>query len=226
MTETKSLVDALVAIQADAPAITLDSENPHFHSRYPSLAGIMDRVRPVTAKHGIAIVQMPTLVDGQPALTTRLIHAPSGEAIESTMLLLPAREDPQGQGSALTYGRRYMVLSMLGLVGDEDDDANVASEATAGAMPVRTGERTDFASAKQKQFFQRLVKQGGLDSNQVEAVTRFAETLPTDRISAMIDAIRDDSDKAVAALLRLSDEWARGQSDVPIDTADFEPESG
>jgi hypothetical protein len=135
-----TLAEALVAIQAEAPAIPLDSTNPHFKSKFASLAGVMDRVRPVATKNGVAVVQLPTTQEGAPALTTRLIHS-SGEEIESTMLLLPSKPDPQGQGSALTYARRYMVLAMLGLVGDEDDDANAAS-GPAQAKPQAKPEGT------------------------------------------------------------------------------------
>lgn len=78
-----------------------------------------------------------------------------------------------------------------------------------------------FASDKQRKFWHRLLTNAGLDTNQNEAVTRYAETLPTDRISAAMDTLNSkdtqERDKAVAALLRLSDEWSRKQSDVPFD---------
>lgn len=131
MAEAKTLAEALVAFQADAPKIALDAENPHFRSKFPSLAGVMDTVRPALAKQSLGLMQLPSVVEGQPALTTRLVHGPSGESVESTMLLLPAKSDPQGQGSALTYARRYAVLGLLGLVGDEDDDGNAASAPAA-----------------------------------------------------------------------------------------------
>lgn len=38
-----------------------------------------------------------------------------------------AKADPQGAGSAITYARRYALVSMLGLNVDEDDDGNHAS---------------------------------------------------------------------------------------------------
>jgi hypothetical protein len=130
-TSPGSLAEALVAIQSDPPEIPLDATNPHFRSRYASLAGVMEKVLPVASSHGLAIIQLPTVTEtGAPALTTKIIHAATGEEQGSTMLLLPGKADPQGQGAALTYARRYMVLSMLGLVGDEDDDGNAASTTT------------------------------------------------------------------------------------------------
>ena len=44
------------------------------------------------------------------------------------MILHLPKSDPQGQGSAVTYARRYSYMSVLGLVADEDDDGNKASQ--------------------------------------------------------------------------------------------------
>jgi hypothetical protein len=55
-----------------------------------------------------------------------LHHVESGEETFQELGMLPARQDPQGIGSAITYGRRYLLMTMLGLVAD-DDDGNAAS---------------------------------------------------------------------------------------------------
>jgi hypothetical protein len=90
----------------------------------------MSAVVPQLNECGLIVTQLPTaiLVDGRPspALRTRITHAESGEHLEDVMLLM-GKEDPQGQGSAITYARRYSLMAMLGLVADEDDDGNKAS---------------------------------------------------------------------------------------------------
>lgn len=209
----KSLAEALVAVQLEAPQIPLDSTNPHFRSRYVSLAGVMEKVLPVTAKHGLAIVQLPTTLDGSPALTTKLVHV-CGESVESTMLLLPAKPDPQGQGSALTYARRYMVLAMLGLVGDEDDDANSASgrpngaKATATAHPRQSSERP--ASAKQKGLIHALSEKAGLSKAQQTALIQWTggvaqlDRLPMKKASELIKAMGEDGSGVPAILESLN----------------------
>ena len=131
MSET-TLAQALLAFQADPPPVHLDATNPHFKSKYASLAGVVAAVRPELVKHGLVISQQPSVLDGQPALTTRLIHAASGESQESTMLLVLEKPTPQSLGSALTYARRQSLLAVLNLVGDEDDDAEKA-ERRAGS---------------------------------------------------------------------------------------------
>lgn len=132
-----ALAKALLAFQKDPPPIHLDATNPHFNSKFASLGGVVAAVRPALTKHGLVVTQLPTVTaDGAPALETRLIHAESGEALSSHMPLLAAKQDPQAQGSALTYARRYALLAILGLVGDADDDAN-------GAQPRNGASRGD-----------------------------------------------------------------------------------
>jgi hypothetical protein len=61
-----------------------------------------------------------------PALRTRLTHVPTAEYEEDSMPLSAGKETPQGQGSAITYARRYSLMAALNIVADKDDDANAA----------------------------------------------------------------------------------------------------
>jgi hypothetical protein len=162
MAETthKSLLASLLAVQRDTPAVQKTKINPAFRSKYVSLDSLMETVMPVLNTHGLVWVTLPGRdPQGEPALSYRLIHAETGEAIEGTMPLMLAKGDPQGQGSAITYARRYSLMAVLGLVADEDDDGNKASRRTpapaaksnghtATAAPVE--QTTRPASAKQR----------------------------------------------------------------------------
>lgn len=128
----ESLAQALVAAQADMPAVEADAVNPHFKSKFVSLDHLIAKTRPVLNKHGLAIMQSPSHIDGQPALTTTIHHL-SGESVSATMPLLVAKEDMQGMGAALTYARRYAWAAALGICADEDDDGNQSSRPVAGA---------------------------------------------------------------------------------------------
>jgi hypothetical protein len=69
-------------------------------------------------KAGLVISQFP---DGD-GLTTMLIHADSGEYLSATYTLQVVRQnDPQAQGSALSYARRYGLTSVLNLAILDDD---------------------------------------------------------------------------------------------------------
>ena len=96
--------------------------------RYADLPGVLDVVRPELAKHGLAVVQCPCELDGEAALTTVLAHGASGEWLETTIKLRPVQGDPQSVGSALTYARRYALLSLFGIAADDDDDGKAASQ--------------------------------------------------------------------------------------------------
>jgi len=123
------LSTALVAFHSKMGKVSKDSVNPYFNSKYASLSTILTAVTPVLTEAGLSIVQMPT---GENELQTTLIHS-SGEWISSTMKLAPIKSDPQAQGSAITYARRYAVGAILSLNIDEDDDANAATHGRQSA---------------------------------------------------------------------------------------------
>ncbi len=163
----QTLAQALILFHKDAPKIALDGENPHFKSKFPTLAGIMEAVRPALAKNDLAIAQLPTTVEGQQALRTMLLHS-SGESLEDTMLLSVDKPGPQAHGSALSYARRYAVLAILGLVGDEDDDANAAqgaSEKKPAQKPAAKPSENGFGPEQVKRL--DLVKAALLDAGAI-----------------------------------------------------------
>lgn len=128
-----SLAQALLAFQAEGVKLQKNAINPHFKNKYISLDSLMESVLPVLNASGLVLLQLPTAIDGAPALTTRIVHADSGESVEATMLLQLQKSDPQSQGSAITYARRYAAMSFLGLVADEDTDGRAAARARGGA---------------------------------------------------------------------------------------------
>jgi hypothetical protein len=128
-TEMDKLSEALAAAQAEIGTVSLNKTNPHFKSKYADLSAIREACKEPLSKHGIALVQSPSVVEGRAVLVTRLFNK-SGQWIENELSLKPDRGDtPQAVGSAITYARRYAIASLLGIVADEDDDGNAASAA-------------------------------------------------------------------------------------------------
>jgi len=120
---------ALVAMQAEAEHANFDSKNPHFKSKYASLAEVIDTVKPILAKHELAVIQLPAYREAiGHVLCTRILHK-SGQWIEEEMKLNPIKDDPQGLGSSLTYSRRYSIPGVAMIASEEDDDGNAASHA-------------------------------------------------------------------------------------------------
>jgi len=123
-----TLAEALAAAQLEITDPAKDAVNPHFRSRYADLATVLKTVRPVLAKHGLAITQT-TQVDeqGRLLLVTRLHWR--DEELVGYYPIQPVKPDPQGYGSALTYARRYTIQAIVGVAADDDDDGNAASAA-------------------------------------------------------------------------------------------------
>jgi hypothetical protein len=134
-----NLGKALAKAQTQLSGVRTDSTNPHFKSRYASLAAVNDAVLPVLSANGIAVLQGLSSPDIKcVGVSTTFIHGESGEWWTEELFLPPARIDPQGFGSAITYGRRYLLMAMAGVATD-DDDGNEASK----SHPVRQEERAE-----------------------------------------------------------------------------------
>lgn len=121
------LAAALVKFQGGMDAIAKDGTNPFFKSKYATLENIVSAIRNPLLAQGLAFSQHPS---GENELTSFLIHQ-SGEYLASTVKMTPKDSSPQGQGSAITYMRRYALSAILGIVTDEDDDGNAASKVKA-----------------------------------------------------------------------------------------------
>jgi len=63
------------------------------------------------------------------------------------MKLAPIKSDPQAQGSAITYARRYAVGAILSLNIDEDDDANAATHGRQSAPATQANTPAPLKSA-------------------------------------------------------------------------------
>jgi len=94
--------------------------------RYAGLDDVLQTVRPVLTKHGLAITQTFEVCDGQTLLRTTLVHAGGGTHSGTFPMRWP--DDPQQQGSAATYARRYSLEGILGIAATDDDDASSAAE--------------------------------------------------------------------------------------------------
>ncbi len=121
-----AIAKALAAAQREIGVAHKDATNPHFRSKYADLKAIDEACRPALSKHGIAICQGTGNMDGFVSVTTRLMHADSGEWIESTLHIAPGKHDAQGVGSAITYARRFGLSALAAVPAGTDDDGEAA----------------------------------------------------------------------------------------------------
>lgn len=120
------LAKALSEAQKEMPVVAKEKLNPFFKSNYADLSAVVQTCSPIITKHGLSVSQFPDFDGEHDLLTTRLLHE-SGQWLEASMRLIPVKQDPQSQGSAISYARRYAYCACLGVVADEDDDGNAAS---------------------------------------------------------------------------------------------------
>ena len=92
--ETPDLIKALIAFRSNAPIVKFDSTNPHFKSRFASLAAIHKTVNPLLAEHGLAVVQFPISDESGIGCITRIIHE-SGQTMEERFTVPTTKSDPQ-----------------------------------------------------------------------------------------------------------------------------------
>lgn len=159
--EIKDLAAAMAKFQAELKPAIKGNTNPYFKSRYADLQACWDCCREALVKNGLSVVQGSRESNGEiVTVDTRLMHA-SGQWIESSLTMKPAKADPQGVGSAVTYARRYALSAILGIVADEDDDGNAAThnapkKALSVAEKATGAAKVEPLISKESEFFLTL----------------------------------------------------------------------
>lgn len=130
MNKSESIADlakALAAFQGEVKQPMKDKANPFFKSKYVPLENVVEAVTETASKHGLSFIQYPMNSENKVGVITILMHE-SGQWIESEPIFAtPAKQDPQGVGSTITYLKRYSLSAVFGITSDEDDDANTAT---------------------------------------------------------------------------------------------------
>lgn len=149
--EIKQIAAALVKAQLVIRAAIKDSTNPHYRSKYADLTSVIEAVKGPLLGNGIAFLQPVGFSETGVSVETILLHT-SGEWIAGTLNVPVSKQDAQGVGSAISYGRRYGLQAMCG-VPAEDDDGNAASttvEAPGGSITPSSGVKTRVPPARRK----------------------------------------------------------------------------
>jgi len=133
---------ALNAVEDVAKTETADTGR--FSYRYVPLAGVLDECKRVCQLHELSLFQSVTATDGLLSLTTHIIHS-SGGHIAFDPIQLPLPRDAQPLGSAITYLRRYSLMTIFA-ISTEDDDGKAATQA------ARTQAETGYRSGAEKRI--------------------------------------------------------------------------
>jgi hypothetical protein len=133
----KEIASALVKAQKEFGPALKSSTNPAFRSRYADLSACVEAVIDALNNNDIFMMQPTHECDNGVIVETIFIHS-SGEQISSGKLHVPAtKHDAQGYGSALTYARRYSLMTACGIAPEDDDGNSAAKPAQAKAAPAK-----------------------------------------------------------------------------------------
>tara|TARA_R110000751_G_C13698565_1_gene473106 strand:- start:344 stop:865 length:522 start_codon:yes stop_codon:yes gene_type:complete len=126
-----SIYKQLLSVQQEVGAISKDSKNPFFKSKYFDINKLIEVVNPVLSKHGLVLLQ--PIEDNK--VYSRLFDAESEKYVES-WLELPNLSDPQKIGSAISYYRRYTLSSLLGLQAEDEDGNGLKAKPKPVQKPI------------------------------------------------------------------------------------------
>ena len=154
-----SIASALATAQMKMGKALKSANNPHFNRKYADLSSVVDACMPALNECGIAVIQPTTDEDGTRYVETILIHGESGQELKCRVPLIVSKNDMQGYGSAVTYARRYGLMSMAGIA-PEDDDGDAAAKAAPKAETrtvtpdqfIKLRDKMEEASADEKQL--------------------------------------------------------------------------
>lgn len=155
---------ALAKAQGAMGAAKKTNTNPHFGSKFADLADVWGVIREPLSTNGIAVVQRVSNVDAGVCITTMLLHA-SGEWMRDRLVVPIVKNDAQAIGSAITYGRRYALSSMVGVAADGDDDGNAAARAgNSGGRYTPSADAEGKKQTKTDKTKEKLAEQKGAET--------------------------------------------------------------
>lgn len=127
--------NALNKVQGTLEPVVKDSVNPHFKSRYASLAAVNATIMGPLAENGFVLMQGGTEVAGKVWLKTTLTHK-GGHSESFIYPLNVTSENPQAMASAISYARRYSLCALLNLSTEDDDAETATAPHRAAASPA------------------------------------------------------------------------------------------
>lgn len=206
------LAGALAKAQAQIGTVKKDAKvnAGKYGYTYATLATVMESVTGPLSKHGLAVLQSLDQGDGRVTVTTRILHT-SGQWLEGDCVMPIGGGGAQAVGSAITYGRRYGLSALLGVVTDDDDDGVLAEAGASKSSGART--RTNVGQldevlgwikqAKSKAQLEGIGPKAKKLKGKDQPTARAAYQAKLDELSGTSPTVDEDLDKqAMEALAR------------------------
>lgn len=108
-----------------------------FSYNYADINSILEMLKPVLHEHGLCVYQPVTTRDQMTYVDTHIGDLHSDDELVFPGMAFSTSKDPQAAGSAITYYRRYCIVSLFALQAGDDDGSHArqAAEAAQGPHP-------------------------------------------------------------------------------------------
>ena len=179
--EAESLAQAMAMAFAEIEAATKATAGQVGQQKYKyaDLTSVIEAIKPALVAHNLFFTQSPRPNDRGVEIET-IVHHAGGECLSLGSLFVPAaNNNAQGFGSALTYARRYALVTAFG-VPVEDDDGKAATAAppapkAATEAPAKRGAQHSALKTELRGFVHEL--NGCGDADQLSAFLKTTDAL-------------------------------------------------
>jgi hypothetical protein len=138
--------NALAEAQAEMDPVRKDCQNPQTRSQYASFYALDEAVRPVYTSKGLTVSFDTDPANSKPGEIMVLAYVSLGAFTRTYRIPMPAdgigakggqvMSKTHATGSAITYGRRYLLSAIFNIAtADSDDDGNAAGRRAPQAGP-------------------------------------------------------------------------------------------
>lgn len=126
-----TLLEKLFSIQCEIKNPIKDTQG--YGYKYATLEQVLDLIKPHLEKQKLLLTQVPMNEGQMIGVETVIQCLTDDEVYQNKFFVEVPKKDPQGYGSAITYCRRYALVSMFNLAPEDDDGRASISE------PIKTG---------------------------------------------------------------------------------------
>lgn len=160
--EKKSIFAKFLAAQSELQYVSKDQKAKAGQAtyRYADISDVLAMVRPVLNRHGLSLIQRAESTEHTVTIET-FIYDSEGAEIRSGGFTVSTnglmQKGVQAHGSAVTYARRYSLVTFLGVAYGDDDDGQ---KAVAGHVPPPKKESFVHATAEMIEELEAVANQG------------------------------------------------------------------
>ena len=148
----------LLLVQSEMPTLERDGTNPHFKSKFTTLASLLSTALPILRKHDLLFTCQSAIINDKHMLQVKIICTEDNSEVVSNVPMVNVN-DMQKVGQAFTYGERYGLLGLLGLAPDVDNDGedlkpvDIKAQNEANRLKVMDEIRALFPTVKDVLYF-------------------------------------------------------------------------